>query len=79
MRLLFFAHLRQIVGQEAIEVSVPEPVTSDALWGLLTARFPALSPFKSSVRLAKNCEYATANTRFSNADEVALIPPVSGG
>ncbi len=79
MKLLFFAHLRQIVGQDAIEVSVPEPVTGDALWSLLAARFPALSPFKSSVRLAKNCEYATAKTRFNDDDEVALIPPVSGG
>jgi len=79
MKLLFFAHLRQIVGQDAVEVSVLEPVTGDALWDLLAARFPALSPYKSSVRLAKNCEYATAKTHFSNDDEVALIPPVSGG
>jgi molybdopterin synthase sulfur carrier subunit len=79
MKVLFFAHLRPLVGRETVELMVSEPVTSDAFWELLIARFPALAGHKRGIRLAKNCDYVTAETRFGNDDEVALIPPVSGG
>jgi molybdopterin converting factor small subunit len=51
----------------------------DELWQILTSARPALMAFRSTTRLARNGEYATAGTVFGNADEVALIPPVSGG
>ena len=79
MRILFFAHLRQVTGQDASELFVSQSVTTEQFWQLLGARYPQLLPFKTSVRLAKNCEYASPDARFSNFDEVALIPPVSGG
>ena len=40
---------------------------------------PGLERFRGSVRLAKNSEYVGPDARFTDADEVALIPPVSGG
>jgi molybdopterin converting factor small subunit len=54
-------------------------VTADELWAELLKRFPTLGGHRSSVRLAKNFEYTAALARFSDGDEVALIPPVSGG
>jgi len=45
----------------------------------LLDKFPALAGHRPSVRLARNCEYADAAAAFADPDEVALIPPVSGG
>jgi MoaE-MoaD fusion protein len=79
MRILFFAHLRDVTGTAEVEWHLPEPVDARGLWQRLTAAYPALARFAGSVRLARNCEYAGPETRFTDADEVALIPPVSGG
>jgi MoaE-MoaD fusion protein len=49
------------------------------LWAELLKQFPKLAAHRASVRLARNQEYAMPDTKFSNNDEVALIPPVSGG
>ena len=40
---------------------------------------PGLAPFRGNIRLARNLEFAGFDTRFNDDDEVALIPPVSGG
>jgi len=78
MRLLFFAHLQDAAG--CAEMALPgDNLDADALWRAVIAARPALAPFRSSVRLAKNSEYASPDARFYEADEVALIPPVSGG
>jgi molybdopterin converting factor small subunit len=45
----------------------------------LLKQFPALAAHRASVRLARNWEYAAPDVRFANTDEVALLPPVSGG
>jgi len=79
VRILFFAHLKDATKCDSVEIAAPSPVTADVLWTELLTRFPGLAGHRSSVRVAKNFEYTTANTRFSDADEVALIPPVSGG
>jgi molybdopterin converting factor subunit 1 len=78
MRLLFFAHLRDAAGCAEMQLSAND-VDADALWQLIIAAKPALAPFRGSVRFAKNSEYAPPGTRFYKTDEVALIPPVSGG
>lgn len=79
MRILLFAHLKDAVGQSELELAFGEAVDADGLWLRLTAAHPALGRFRGSVRLARNCEYVGPDARFSDADEVALIPPVSGG
>ncbi len=52
---------------------------ADGLWRELMAAHPGLERFRSSVRLAKDSEYVAPEVRFADADEVALLPPVSGG
>jgi molybdopterin converting factor subunit 1 len=79
MRILFFAQLKDATECDSIEIAFSSSVTADELWAELLKNYPALEGHRSSVRLAKNFEYTPATARFSDADEVALIPPVSGG
>ena len=79
MRVLFFAHLKDATAVAEMELNISESLDADGLWRKLLAACPALAPFRKVTRLARNSEYADAQTKFSNADEVALIPPVSGG
>lgn len=79
VRVLFFAQLKDATKCDSVEIIVPSPISSELLWAKLLEKFPALAGHRSSIRLAKNHEYAAADAQFSNADEVALIPPVSGG
>ena len=79
MRVLFFAQLKDATGCDAIELALPTPPTAERLWVELLEKFPALAVHKKNVRLARNWEYADEHTVFADADEVALVPPVSGG
>ena len=78
MRILFFAHLKDVTGQAEVEMTTDE-LDADGLWQKLIAAYPGLGRFRGSVRLARNQEYVGREARFVDADEVALIPPVSGG
>lgn len=78
MRVLFFAHLKHVTGCAEMPLEAG-PLDTEALWQRLLAAHPGLAPFRSSVRLARNAEYAPPDARFEPGDEVALIPPVSGG
>ena len=79
MRVLFFAHLKQATGCDAIELAVAAPLGEEQLWTVLLEKFPMLAAHRASVRLARNLEYTGPQTVFNPVDEVALIPPVSGG
>jgi molybdopterin converting factor subunit 1 len=79
MRLLLFAQLKDAVGGAELTLRVAGEISADELWTQLLAVAPALAPHRRTTRLARNGEYTTPQTRFADADEVALIPPVSGG
>jgi len=79
MRVLFFAQLKDATGCDTIELALPSPLNGDGLWAALLKRFPALAAHRPNVRLARNWEYAAPDAIFADTDEVALIPPVSGG
>ena len=79
MRVLFFAHLKDVTGVAEMELRISKSFNADELWRELLAVHPKLATFRKTTRLARNSEYADDSTRFSNNDEVALIPPVSGG
>ena len=78
MRVLFFAQLKDVTGCESAELALPA-ANAEQLWTELLKRFPKLAAHKQNVRLARNWEYAAPDAKFSDSDEVALIPPVSGG
>lgn len=82
IRLLLFAKAREIVGSS--EISLPlegESIThAELLKHLTTVAFPALEPIISTCILAINQEYSVDTTNIiREGDEVALIPPISGG
>jgi molybdopterin converting factor subunit 1 len=79
MRVLFFAQLKDATGCASVELAAPAPIKAEALWAALLKIYPALEAHRKTVRLARNSEYAEADTQFADGDEVALIPPVSGG
>ena len=79
MHVLFFAQLKDATNCDSVELAVAAPLSVEQLWAALLERFPALATHRASVRLARNLEYASPQTLFSHDDEVALIPPVSGG
>jgi molybdopterin converting factor subunit 1 len=78
MRVLFFAQLQDATGCDCIELA-PPPSNAEQLWQRLIETFPALAKHQKNVRLARNWEYAEPETHFGEDDELALIPPVSGG
>jgi molybdopterin synthase catalytic subunit len=80
VRVRLYAVLRERVGREAIDVELPDGATvADAMREL--SLIPALDGVldRLAVRMAVNREYATSDTRLGAHDELALIPPVSGG
>lgn len=79
MKILLFAHLKRVAGKAEIELDLQGSLTVDELWQRLTSLYPALEAQRSVVRLAVNSEFARPESCFQNSDEVALIPPVSGG
>ena len=79
MRVLFFAQLKDVTGCDSAEITPAAPMTTEQFWGELLRKFPKLAGYRANVRLARNWEYAAPDARFADADEVALIPPVSGG
>jgi molybdopterin converting factor subunit 1 len=79
MRVLFFAQLKDVTGHDSVELTPASSLTAEQLWTELLKKFPKLAAHRANVRLARNWEYAAPNAQFTSMDEVALIPPVSGG
>ena len=79
MKILLFAQIKDVVGAAELELNISGSPDVAALWRALIVAHPRLAAFQSSTRLARNGEYTDAKTFFFDTDEVALIPPVSGG
>lgn len=74
-----FARLRDIVGASELERDVPTAATARALWDALAADHPELDAYAATVSTAVNEEYAGMDAVLADGDEVAFLPPVSGG
>ena len=74
-----FALARDLAGTDQLVLSVPAYSPADAVIDLLALKYPAFQQWRTHLRLAVNCEYVSLNHPLSDADEVAVIPPVSGG
>lgn len=79
MRILFFATTRDLAGCDTVEWDAGSEQTEEALWDWLAGRFPALLPMKSSTRIARNGAWLMRGELLRPGDEVAVMPPVSGG
>jgi molybdopterin converting factor subunit 1 len=79
IRVRLFALLREKAGTGEADLSLPDGATVGAAAEAVAARFPAVRDAASRAMYAVNQEYATAATVLRDGDELALIPPVSGG
>jgi MoaE-MoaD fusion protein len=79
VRVLFFGMLKDLVGRSSDTPELPEGSTITDLLKHYEARVPQLKASLPSLAVAVNQEYAAGGTRLNSEDEVALLPPVSGG
>ncbi len=79
VRVRLFAIQRELAGTREVRLDLPDGATVEDAWTALVALHPGLTPGRASVRFARNGAYADSSTRLTDGDEVAMIPPVSGG
>jgi molybdopterin converting factor subunit 1 len=79
VRILYFGMLREIAGCEREIVQLSDEASAADLFAQLQQRIPKLQDFRGALALAVNYEYANGSAVLHDGDEVALIPPVSGG
>ena len=74
-----FARLRELVGAGELQRDADDNATVKSVWDALTREYPAIAPYAESLSCAVNAEYARMNSPLHDGDEVAFLPPVSGG
>lgn len=79
VRILYFALLRDRLGRERETVELPEGSTADDLLTRLSRDNPVVAAARRSLQVAVNQEMVPLSHPLATDDEVALIPPVSGG
>jgi molybdopterin converting factor subunit 1 len=79
VHLCYFASVRERLGQREGELVLPDEATVRDLWSRLREVHPQLAELGGSISFAVNQEYVEAAHVLNDGDEVALIPPVSGG
>jgi molybdopterin synthase catalytic subunit len=75
----YLGMLREIAGRDGEPVDLPDGALLGELYEALRARVPELQQFRQAIALAVNYEYSGSDTPLREGDEIALIPPVSGG
>src|ERR1700690_3967847 len=79
VRVLFFGQLKDIVGVAQEDAELSDDARVEDLFERYGRRFPKLAEFRASVAASVNQEYATWRAPLASGDEVAFLPPVSGG
>jgi len=74
-----FARLRDIAGTPELTREVASGATVGSLWQQLATEFPDIASYERSISTAVNADYARRNHVLADGDEVAFLPPVSGG
>ena len=79
VRVLFFGQIKDITGKSEEEVQVLEGSDLQSLFESYAGRFPRLGAMRHAVVLARNHEFGDSSAMLADGDEVAFLPPVSGG
>jgi sulfur-carrier protein len=79
VKVLFFGRLKEIVGHAEDSIDLPNGSSIEALFSRYVAPHPELIQFRPSLVASRNQEFAAWNTPLHSGDEVAFLPPVSGG
>jgi molybdopterin converting factor subunit 1 len=79
VKVLFFGRLKEIVGHAEDSVELPDGSPIEALFSHYGAHHPELARYRASLVASRNQEFAAWSTPLHSGDEVAFLPPVSGG
>ena len=79
VRVLLFAQTATVAGTAFCEWPIGAPQEASAFWSWLLVQHPKLSSLRNVCRLARNGEYLLEGEMIAPGDELAVIPPVSGG
>jgi molybdopterin converting factor subunit 1 len=79
VRVLLFAILRDLAGTGEVLLELEQGATAQSAADALAERHPSLKQYLSRIAFAVNRQYMPASIELHEDDEVALIPPVSGG
>jgi molybdopterin converting factor subunit 1 len=79
VRVLFFGRLRELSDISEELTTVPDGTTLADLFTTYANRFPQLAGFRNSLVASRNQEFAAWDTPITSGDEIAFLPPVSGG
>jgi molybdopterin converting factor subunit 1 len=74
-----FARLREMAGGAELRRELPAGATARTAWEALVDEFQDFDDYSKAVSCAVNQEYARMTTPLADGDEVAFLPPVSGG
>lgn len=79
LNIQLFAGARDRIGQSVIAVDLADGATAGELRERLSCEFPELRPIARGAMIAVDTDYASDDTVLRSTNEIALIPPVSGG
>ena len=79
LKVLFFGRLKDLIGRAEDSVHFADAATIEQLFALYAARNPELAKYRPSLVASRNQEFAAWDTPLHPGDEVAFLPPVSGG
>ena len=79
IKVRLFAILREVVGEREITITVPSGVTVSYLNNEILKKYPQLKSLSNKFVTSVNCKVTTGDTIITSTDEIALLPPVSGG
>ena len=74
-----FARLRELAGASELQQDLPDGAVAGTAWESLVRAHPALRDYSPAISCAVNEEYARLTPPLEDGDEVAFLPPVSGG
>ncbi|XP_032217977.1 molybdopterin synthase sulfur carrier subunit-like [Nematostella vectensis] len=79
--LLFFAQSRELAEQKSAEISLPVETSREELLETITNLYPRISQIQNNIVLSVNQQYLEeeCTVRLQTGDEIAVIPPISGG
>ena len=79
IKVRLFANLRELVGEREITITVPSGVTVSYLNNEILKKYPQLRSFSNKFVTSVNYKVTSGDTIINSGDEIALLPPVSGG
>jgi molybdopterin converting factor subunit 1 len=79
VRVRLFARLRDITGAGELTREAPDGASVRTVWTSLVGEFPELSAYEKSISCAVNEDYSRFTAAVADGDEIAFLPPVSGG